>query len=113
MKRTVALLTCLALMIPGAAVASANSTTSNYGPHSSVKNVTASRNKCSSGSGSSGSTSSGSSGSASGTCVSNTETAQVNSLPFTGLDVGALAAGAVLLLGAGIVLRRVSATSRT
>jgi len=110
MKRTVALLTCLALMIPGAAVASANSTTSNYG-HSSVKNVTASRNKCTSGSGSSSSSSSSSSGS--GSCVSATETTQASSLPFTGLDLGALAAGAVLLLGAGIVLRRVSATSRT
>lgn len=110
MKRTVALLTCLALMIPGAAVASANSTTSNYG-HSSVKNVTASRNNCSSGSGSSGSSSSSSSGS--GTCVSDTETTQVSSLPFTGLDLGALAAGAIVLLGAGIVLRRASATSRT
>jgi len=110
MKRTVALLTCLALMIPGAAVASANSTTSNYG-HSSVKNVTASRNNCSSGSGGSGSSSSSSSGS--GSCVSATETTQVSSLPFTGLDLGALAAGAVLLLGAGIVLRRASATSRT
>jgi hypothetical protein len=37
----------------------------------------------------------------------------VSSLPFTGLDLGALAAGAIVLLGAGIVLRRASATSRT
>jgi hypothetical protein len=111
MKRTVALLTCLALMIPGAAVASANSTTSNYG-HSSVKNVTASRNNCTSGSGSSGSSSSSSSG-GSGTCVSATETTQASSLPFTGLDMGALAVGAIVLLGAGVVLRRASATSRT
>ena len=111
MKRTVTLLTCLALMIPGAAVASANSTTANYGPHSAVKNVTASRNACSSGSGSSGSSSSSSS--SSGTCVSDTETTQTGALPFTGLDLGALAAGAVLLLGTGMVLRRVSATNRT
>jgi hypothetical protein len=110
MKRTVALLTCLALMIPGAAVASANSTTANYG-HSAVKHVTASRNNCTSGSGSSGSSSSSSS-SSSGSCVSDTETAQVSNLPFTGLDLGALAAGAVLLLGAGVVLRRVSASNR-
>jgi hypothetical protein len=109
MKRTVALLTCMALMIPGAAIASANSTTANYG-HSAVKNVTASRNNCSSGSGSSGSSSSSSSGS--GKCVSATETTQTGQLPFTGLDLGALAAGAVLLLGAGIVLRRASATNR-
>jgi hypothetical protein len=111
MKRTVTLLTCLALMIPGAAVASANSTTANYGPHSAVKNVTASRNACSSGSGSSGSSSSGSS-SGSSTCVSATTTTQTGALPFTGLDLGALAAGAVLLLGTGLVLRRASATNR-
>lgn len=106
MKRTVALLTSVALMIPGAAVASANSTTSNYG-HPSVKNVTASRSTgCTS---SSGSTSS-SSGSQ---CVSSTTTTTVSSLPFTGLDLGALAAGGVVLLGAGLVLRRVAATNET
>lgn len=99
MKRTVALLTCMALMIPGAAVASANSTGSGYG-HPAVKNVTASRN-----------TSPSSSSSTSPTSA--TETSQTGSLPFTGLDVGGLAAGAVLLLGAGLVLRRVSATNRT
>jgi hypothetical protein len=109
MKRTVALLTCVALMIPGAAVASANSTTANYG-HSAVKSVTATKNTCTSGSGSAGSSTSGS---GSGTCVSATATTQTGSLPFTGLDVGALAAGAVLLLGAGVVLRRVSATNRS
>jgi hypothetical protein len=87
MKRTVALLTCLALMIPGAAVALANSTNSTYG-QSGVHNVTGS------------STPSGKS----------TETTSTGSLPFTGLDLAALAAGGMLLLGAGLVLRRVSAT---
>lgn len=96
MKRIVALLTSMALLIPGAALASANSTSSGYG-HPSVKNVTASRHHRS--------------GTTPG--VSNTQTTQTGSLPFTGLDVGALAAGAVLLLGAGIVLRRVSTTNRT
>src|SRR5579875_3971944 len=99
MKRTVALLTCMALMIPGAAVASANSTTSNYGHHTAVKSVTASRSTTPT--------------TPSTSPTSATETTQTGSLPFTGLDVGALAAGAVLLLGAGLVLRRVSATSRT
>lgn len=97
MKRTVALLACLALMIPGAAVASANSAGSGYG-HPAVKNVTASRN-----------TSPNSSSSPS----TATETTQTGSLPFTGLDVGGLAAGAVLLLGSGLVLRRVSAKNRS
>lgn len=108
MKRTVALLTCVALMIPGAAVASANSTQSGYG-HPAVKNVTASRSNktnCTTGSGSS-SSSSGSQ------CVSATTTTAAGSLPFTGLDLGALSVGAVVLLGAGIMLRRASATSRT
>ncbi|HLI60901.1 MAG TPA: hypothetical protein VKV21_14665 [Solirubrobacteraceae bacterium] len=98
MKRIVALLTSLALLIPGAAVASANSTSAGYSHHGAVKHVTASRKP------SSNSTT---------PSVSNTSTTQAGSLPFTGLDVGALAAGAVVLLGAGIVLRRVSATDRT
>lgn len=104
MKRTVALLASLALLIPGAAVASANSTTANYSHHGAVKHVTASRTP-------SPTCTTGSSGSSN--CVSATETTQAGSLPFTGLDVGALAAGAVVLLGAGIVLRRVSAANRT
>jgi hypothetical protein len=95
MKRTVALLTCLALMIPGAAVASANSTGAGYG-HPAVKNVTASRNTTPNSS-----------------PTSAAEPTQTGSLPFTGLDVGGLAAGAVLLLGAGLVLRRVSAINRS
>lgn len=106
MKRTIALLTCLALMIPGAAVASANSTQGSYAPQSGVHNVTSSRSNCSMDS--SGSSSSNSSSN----CASATETASTGSLPFTGLDLGALAAGAAVLLAAGLVLRRVSATER-
>lgn len=101
MKRIVALLTSVALLIPGAAVASANSTSSGYG-HPSVKNVTASRHN------GSGSTPSGSTPG-----VSEPTATQTGSLPFTGLDLGALGAGAVVLLGAGIALRRVSATDRS
>src|SRR5579875_4026293 len=98
MKRIVALLTSLALLIPGAAVASANSTTAGYSHHGAVKHVTASRKP---------------STTSTSPSVSNTTTTQTGSLPFTGLDVGVLAAGAVLLLGAGIVLRRVSATDQS
>jgi hypothetical protein len=39
-------------------------------------------------------------------------TTSTGSLPFTGLDLGALGAGAVVLLGAGVALRRFSASSR-
>lgn len=99
MKRTIALLTCLAVMIPGAAVASANSTQGSYAPQSGVHNVTSSRSNCST----------GSSGS---NCASATETASTGSLPFTGLDLAALAAGGAVLLAAGLALRRVSATDR-
>jgi hypothetical protein len=108
MKRTVALLTCMALMIPGAAVASANSTTSNYGHHTGVKSVTSSRH---SGPSSSTTPSTGPSTSVSPTTAATTT--QTGSLPFTGLDVGGLAAGAVLLLGSGLALRRVSAKNRS
>jgi hypothetical protein len=91
MKRTVALLTSLALLIPGAAIASANSTTANYSHHGAVKHVTASRTPVTAPTG------------------TNTQTTAAGSLPFTGLDLGALAMGGVLLLGAGAALRRVSA----
>ena len=36
-------------------------------------------------------------------------TASTSSLPFTGLDVGFLAAGGVVLVGAGLLVRRLSA----
>jgi hypothetical protein len=124
MKRTVALLTCLALIIPGAAVASANSTNGSYG-QSGVHNVSASKNPCTTASGSGGSSSTGSSGSASGSSSSGSmngancadtgpiaASTSTGSLPFTGLDLAALAAGGAVLLGAGMVLRRYSAANR-
>jgi hypothetical protein len=99
-------------MIPGAAVASANSTNDSYG-QSGVHNVSQSRNPCVNGSAGSGSSSSGS---ASGANCADTgpisATTSTGSLPFTGLDLGALGAGAVVLLGAGVALRRFSATGR-
>ena len=95
MKRSIALLTCLALMIPGAAVASANSTNDSYGL-SGVHNVSASQSPSSS-------------STQTGPISASTST---GSLPFTGLDLGALAAGGVILLAAGVVLRRFSATNR-
>jgi hypothetical protein len=122
MKRTVALLTCLALIIPGAAVASANSTNGSYG-QSGVHNVSASKTPCTTASGSGGS-STGSSGSASGSSSSGSmngancadtgpiAATSTGSLPFTGLDLAALAAGGAVLLGAGMVLRRYSAANR-
>jgi hypothetical protein len=113
MKRSIALLTCLALMIPGAAVASANSTNDSYGL-SGVHNVSASKTPSSSstcGSGSSGSSSSatGANCADTGPIAASTST---GSLPFTGLDLAALAAGGVVLLAAGMMLRRFSATNR-
>ena len=95
MKRSVALLTCLALMIPGAAVASANSTNDSYGL-SGVQNVSGSKTPTSSSSNT-------------GPISASTST---GSLPFTGLDLAALAAGGVVLLAAGMMLRRFSATNR-
>jgi hypothetical protein len=118
MKRTVALLTCLALIIPGAAVASANSTNGSYG-QSGVHNVSASKNPCTTASGSGGSSSTGSGSSSTGANGANcadtgpiSGSTSTGSLPFTGLDLAALAAGGAVLLGAGMVLRRFSANNR-
>jgi hypothetical protein len=115
MKRTVALLTCLALIIPGAAVASANSTSGSYG-QSGVHNVSASKNPCTTASGSGGSSSSGTGSSSNGANCADTgpisASTSTGSLPFTGLDLAALAAGGAVLLGAGMVLRRFSANNR-
>jgi hypothetical protein len=115
MKRTVALLTCLALIIPGAAVASANSTNGSYG-QSGVHNVAASKNPCTTASGSGGSSSTGTGSSSNGANCADTgpisASTSTGSLPFTGLDLAALAAGGAVLLGAGMVLRRYSSTNR-
>jgi hypothetical protein len=109
MKRIAALTTCLALLIPGAAVASAkssNPTKCSYThtchlsqvDHASASRTPASSNKSTSPS--------------SVKAANATRTASTGSLPFTGLDLGALGAGAIVLLGAGMVLRRASATDR-
>jgi hypothetical protein len=80
MKRIATVIVGLALMLPAAA--SANSTCSAYNPTlCSVASNTASRT---------------------------TPTTTASTLPFTGLDVGLLAAGGGLLLGAGLVVRRLS-----
>jgi hypothetical protein len=41
-------------------------------------------------------------------CTVTTSSAAAGTLPFTGLDVGLLVAGGGLLLGAGLVVRRLS-----
>jgi hypothetical protein len=43
------------------------------------------------------------------TPVSATQAADAGSLPFTGLDIGLVAVGGVVLIGAGLVARRLSA----
>lgn len=96
MKRTVALIASLAMLIPGAAVASANSTSSSYGQHD-VQSVIATRTPATT--------------TAAVTTASN-NTSAAGSLPFTGLDIGALALGGVVLLGAGVAVRRMSATEK-
>ena len=81
MKRIATVIVGLALMLPAAA--SASSTCSAYNPTlCSVASNTASR--------------------------TTTPTTTASTLPFTGLDVGLLAAGGGLLLGAGLVVRRLS-----
>jgi hypothetical protein len=105
MKRIAALTTCLALMIPGAAVASAKSNTT---PCSYTHTCKLSKVDHASASRSPKKTTSPSAVQA----ADASHTTSTGSLPFTGLDLGALSAGAVVLLGAGLVLRRVSATDR-
>jgi hypothetical protein len=83
MKRIVALIVGIALLVPSTALASGGSTCQTYNPQlCSVSNANQSRMV-------------GSNSSAS-------------SLPFTGLDVVLLLAGGGLLLGAGLVVRRLS-----
>jgi hypothetical protein len=116
-------MTCLALLIPGAAVASANSTSSSYtsnstghkvdnkaAPSHKVDNKSASRTPKTSTKTTSPATSTTSPSSVQAANAS--RTVSTGSLPFTGLDDGALAGGAVVLLGAGLMLRRASTTDR-
>jgi hypothetical protein len=111
MKRIAALTTCLALLIPGAAVASAksDSTPCSYTKTCSLSKVdhaSASRSPAKK------STSPAVTSPSTVKNANAARTTSTGSLPFTGLDLGALSAGAVVLLGAGMVLRRASATDR-
>lgn len=85
MKRIVALIVGVALTVPSVAFANGGSTCQSYNPQ-----------LCSSVSSNNGHGASGSTG------------ASASTLPFTGLDVGLLAAGGGALLGAGLVVRRLS-----
>lgn len=79
----------IALVLPGAALASSSSTCQNYNPQDCNSVVNQRDQK-----------------------TTRTTTATVHTsastLPFTGLDVGLLAAGGGILLGAGFVVRRLS-----
>jgi hypothetical protein len=86
MKRFVALLIGMMLILPSAAFAEGGSTCQSYNPQlCSVQSNTASR-----------------------TTPTTTTTTTTSTLPFTGLDVVLLAAGGATLLGAGLVVRRLS-----
>ena len=97
MKRTAASIAItLALFVaPASALASGNSTNQQYSKNvQSVQDKSASRTPSTTGTPS---------------AVNDTKattTTSAGDLPFTGLDLGALGAGAVVLLGAGMVLRR-------
>ena len=90
------------LAVPGIALAS-NSTSQQYGSNvQSVQNTTASRTPSSSPSSSAVSPAS---------AAQATATTAAGTLPFTGLDIGFVAAGGIVLLGAGLLVRRLSADS--
>jgi hypothetical protein len=84
MKKIVALIVGLALMVPSMALAAGSSTCQSYNPQlCSVSPTTAAR-------------------------TTTATTASASTLPFTGLDVVLLAAGGGALLGAGLLVRRLS-----
>ena len=93
MKRFVPLVAAASLAVPGTALASGgsgcNSQAQTYGSQScqAVSNVNAAQ-------------------------TTSTSSASTGTLPFTGLDVGLLAAGGGTLLGAGLVVRRLTRDSR-
>ncbi|MGI8714998.1 MAG: hypothetical protein ACR2NR_17815 [Solirubrobacteraceae bacterium] len=95
MKRIATIFASLAILLPGAALllpgaALANSTCQSYSSQTcQVSSNQGSRT----------------------TATSPTATASASSLPFTGLDVVLLAAGGGSLLGAGLVMRRLSRSS--
>jgi hypothetical protein len=90
MKRFVPLVVAASLAVPGTALASGgsgcNSQAQTYGGQTcqAVSNVTAAQT------------------------TATTSPASTGTLPFTGLDVGLLAAGGGTLLGAGLVVRRLA-----
>jgi hypothetical protein len=84
MKIIVTLIVGMALMLPGSALAATSSTCQSYNPQ-----------LCSVASNANGAT------------TTTTSTTQ-STLPFTGLDVVLLAVGGGSLLGAGLVVRRLS-----
>lgn len=84
MKRITMVIIGLALLFPAAALASGGSTCQSYNPQlCSVASNSAAQN------------------------TPSTSTSS-STLPFTGLDVVLLAAGGGMLLGAGVVVRRLS-----
>jgi hypothetical protein len=87
MKRIATIIIALALMLPGSALA-ASSTCQSYNPQ-----------LCSVASGDASQTT---------TTSTSPSATTASTLPFTGLDVVLLAAGGGMLLGAGLVVRRLS-----
>jgi hypothetical protein len=86
MKRIATIIIGLALLLPGTALASGSSTCQSYNPQlCSVASNSAAQ--------------------------SPTTASSASTLPFTGLDVVLLAAGGGTLLGAGLVVRRLSRTN--
>ncbi len=97
MKHIATLIVGLALLLPSVALAN-SSTCQAYSQKScSVSGTTGSRTPPSTGSGS--------------TDGATTAAASSGTLPFTGLDVGLLVGGGVVLLGTGLVVRRLSHAS--
>ena len=88
MKRIVILVATVALLaLPGAALASGSSTCQSY--NAQLCQVASNTN-------------------ARTTSTSPVATSSASTLPFTGLDVGLLVAGGGALLGAGLLVRRLS-----
>ena len=113
MKRSAAAFAVILALciVPASALASGNSTNQQYGGTvQSVQDKNASRSTPATSPTTSPATAQTSPSTVANTTA--TRTASTGSLPFTGLDVGGLAAGAVVLLGAGLMLRRVSSDRR-
>jgi hypothetical protein len=90
MKRIVTLLVGIALVLPSAALAQGSSTCQSYNPQLCSVNTTATAPTTNA------------------TNVTATAASGKSTLPFTGLDVVLLAVGGGTLLGAGLVVRRLS-----